>query len=118
MGLKRGLTVWVALLCFASNSAVASYRVYQLKIDYYSQKGKVTKTETVLATLDPNQYWAYHNLRRRATVKLKDTWYCPGDTSRRDYCKKPKSKKVPTRGPASTTEKRVGLPRNLQPVIP
>jgi len=87
------------LLCFsllfvASQSAHASYRVYQLKVQHYDAKGKPKKIEKVLSTLDSVQYENYHGGYRSTKVELLDTWFCPGDTSRKKYCPKPKDRSV------------------------
>ncbi len=96
--------------------AWAGYRVHQLKVTHYSPKGKVAATEKVLSTLDPYQYEHHHGGFRNMRVVMEDTWYCPGDTSRQEYCTKPKSS--PRRGPASTDPKRGEIPLNRQPIRP
>ncbi len=101
------------LFCFP---AAAGYRVHQLKITYYDFAGKPRQTETVLSSLDQLQYEHYHGGYRTMKVELVDTWYCPGDTSRRAYCDKPKI--AQTRGPASADPKALGIPYNRQPIIP
>ncbi len=96
--------------------AEASYRVYQLLVTEYNPAGRELFTRLELSTLDHTQWEFVHASYRSARVRLVDTWYCPGDTSRRSYCPKPKG--VKTRGPASTLDTRVGLPIGRQPVIP
>ena len=97
--------------------AAASYRVYQLKIEYYDAYGKLEKTDHVLSILDRLQYEHYYSGYRWSRVTMDDTWYCPGDTgNHREYCPRPKE---PVRGPASLAhESRVPLPLNRQPIIP
>ena len=71
----------------------------------------------LLSSLDHLQWEHVYGGYRWSKVELVDTWYCPGDTSRRAYCPKPTG--VKTRGPASTLDKRGGwLPYDRQPVIP
>jgi len=82
------------LLFIVSQSAKASYRVYQLKVQHYDAKGKPKKVEKVLSTLDSSQYENYHGGYRSTKVELLDTWFCPGDTSRKKYCPKPKERTV------------------------
>jgi hypothetical protein len=109
----------VFILCgvfFCPFSVQAAYRVYQLKIENYNSKGRVEGKEVIMTTLDPWQYEHYYGGYRWMTIKMVDTWYCPGDTSRREYCAKPK---VKNRAPASDVPgQRVELPYNLQPIIP
>ncbi len=96
--------------------AQASYRVYQLKVTEYDRAGRKLFARLELSSLDHVQWEHIHNGYGTAKVEFLDTWYCPGDTSRRHYCPKPKN--VKTRGPASTLEKRNAIPFNRQPVIP
>jgi hypothetical protein len=98
--------------------ALASYRVYELKLVHYNADGKVERVEMVLSNLDPFQYEHIYGFYRWTKVVMHDTWYCPGDTSNlRAYCKKPKVKN--DRYPASMDHpKRTELPFNYQPVIP
>lgn len=109
--LMKHLCLIATLVCLP---ALGSYRVHKLKITHLNLKGRPTRIETVVSSLDHLQYGSYHDLYGRAQVELVDTWYCPGDTSYRRYCPKPKD--WPTRGPASTEPKR--LPITRQPVIP
>ena len=78
----------LSLLCA---SCEASYRVYKLRVRHFDFQGKPTRVESVLSNLDPYQYAHYHGGYGVSKVELVDTWYCPGDTSRKEYCKKPKS---------------------------
>lgn len=108
----------VALILFLSSSlSFAAYRVYELKVEHYDNIGHLERTEKVLTNLDPLQYAAFLGGDGRMKVRMQDTWYCPGDTSRRAYCAKPK---VKSRMPASMQphDSRVPLPYNRQPVIP
>jgi len=106
----------VLLAALFGGRAEASYRVYQLLVTEYNPAGRELFSRLELSTLDHIQWEHVHSSYRSARVRLIDTWYCPGDTSRRPYCAKPKG--VKTRGPASTLDTRVGLPYNRQPVIP
>ena len=101
------------MLC---SSAFAGFRAHELKVVHYDVKGKATKTEVVVTTLDHLQYEHYHGGYGNLQVSLVDTWYCPGDTHGKPMCKKPKAE--PKRGPASTDPKRPGLPYGRQPYIP
>lgn len=106
----------VILLVLAAFQAHAAFRVYKHRVIHYDAFGNVVKKETVLSTLDHLQYEHYHGGYRWAHVELVDTWYCPGDTSRRHYCDPPKQR---NRVPASLErEKRIEIPYNHQPVIP
>lgn len=101
-----------------SVNAFASYRVYKLRVTQYDISTKKNITRVVTSTLDHLQYESYHAGYGRMKVDLVDTWYCPGDTSRKKYCDKPKEKDT-VRGPAAyNREKRTPLPYNRQPVIP
>jgi hypothetical protein len=105
------------LVLLLSVSAVASYRVYKLKVETFSVKGRLERVNVVMSTLDYLQYEHYYGGYGRMKVSLVDTWYCPGDTSRwREYCPKPY---WTDRFPASLDHpKRTAVPYNLQPVIP
>ena len=109
----------LVLAAFLALPSFASLRVYQLLVTHYDFAGKKKKEEKVLSLLDPVQFEHYHNGYRWDRVVLVDTWYCPGDTSRRVYCKKPKVLEAPVRGEAVDPRiKRSEIPYNLQPVIP
>lgn len=104
------------VLVLFSLSAQGAFRVYKHRVIHYDAFGNVVKKETVVTTLDYLQYEHYHSGYRWARVEMVDTWYCPGDTSRRKYCDPPKSQ---NRIPASLErDKRIELPYNRQPVIP
>lgn len=90
----------LVLLCVPAH---ASYRVFKLRLRHFDPKGKPIKTEVVTSSLDPNQYEHYHGGYRETKVELVDSWYCPGDTSRKKYCSKPS---YPDRYLASGEEKR------------
>ena len=109
------LSLW---LC---TSSFASYRVYLLKLEHYDAKKKLDRVQYVMSNLDPYQYENYYAGYRWTKVIMIDTWFCPGDTGHyRQYCDRPKVKEAKDRAPASDLfdPKRVGLPYNLQPVIP
>jgi hypothetical protein len=102
---------------FNSTSTFASYRVYQLRLRHFDQTAKKKMSEVVVTTMDSEQYQSFHGGSNLMKVEMLDTWYCPGDTSHKKYCKKPKE--PIDRGPASLDHpKRINLPLNLQPVIP
>lgn len=123
---------WIVLVVGVDTyQALAAYRVYELKITPYAAtaaKGKNSnarpksrpKSRKVLSTVDHLQWGALYAQTRGESVQLVDTWYCPGDTSRKGLCKKPKEKKRLVRDPAALSpydrEKRIPLGR--QPVIP
>lgn len=113
--IRRGV-LWV--LCLASPVALGSYRVYKLKLTYFSPDGTVAKEREEDSTLDAVQYEHYAGGYRNVRAEMLDTWYCPGDTSRRKLCVKQVPPTRPNRGPASNDAKRGDLPYNLQPVIP
>lgn len=77
------------VLYLVGEYAEASYRVFALRVSYFEPSGKLSRTKDVLSTLDPLQYEHYRGGYRSQKVELVDTWYCPGDTSRRRHCKKP-----------------------------
>lgn len=104
------------LLLLLAPVTEASYRVYKLRVTKYDNRGKALGRASVLSTLDHLQYEHYHGGFKNMRVELEDTWYCPGDTSRRELCKPLKG--TPKRGVASTDPKRNGLPYYRQPVIP
>jgi hypothetical protein len=104
----------ILILEFAQPSH-AAYRLYRLEVTYDVPGEKKPRVETVETNLDPYQWPDYHAEYLRARVRLLDTWYCPGDTSRHHLCPRPK---VNDRTPASTYPSRNRLPYNLQPVIP
>ena len=109
------------LLVFLPSLSHAAFRLYQLKVSYQDPQLKKEVTKTVMSTLDHLQYEHYHSGYGRMKVTLVDTWYCPGDTARKKYCKKPKEPKVPARDIASAYDKEKRkplLPYNLQPIIP
>ncbi|NBX68441.1 MAG: hypothetical protein EBR01_05695 [Proteobacteria bacterium] len=108
----------IFVLCvMISWTAQGSYRVYQLRVRHYDQTAKKKINRVVLTVMDPVQYLSFNGGPRTMKVDLQDTWYCPGDTSGKRYCKKPKE--PVDRGPASLDyPKRTKLPRNLQPVVP
>lgn len=87
------------LLFFLSLTSQAAYRVFQLKIISYDEKNRPKKQNKVLTTLDPYQYENYHGGFGRMKVEMIDTWFCPGDTHAKTYCKKPIEKDL-QRGPA------------------
>lgn len=91
---------WV---CFCGGAqAWAAYRVYKLEVNAFDERNRPLKKQTVLSTLDPLQYENYHGGYGRAVIKLVDSWFCPGDTSRQGYCSKPKDRKA-LREPAGLT---------------
>ncbi|MCB0418374.1 MAG: hypothetical protein KDD39_12035 [Bdellovibrionales bacterium] len=111
---------WLSLIAFVFGgiSAEAAYRVFQLNITYYDNYGRPTgHKREVLSTLDPLQYEHYYAGYRRMEVRMTGTWYCPGDTRRRDFCDRPK---VRERAPSSlrNSPNRVELPYERQPIIP
>ena len=108
------MRVLILILLITSLPAHAAYRLYKLRVTHHDENGKPKKKETVTSTLDPYQYEHYHAGYRWMRVDLLDTWYCPGDTSRKKPCAKPRE---PSRLPASM-EREKRLPINRQPVIP
>lgn len=108
-GLALIICVFICMPCFAS------YRVYKLKILHYNAFGQIKRSEVVLSHLDAFQYEHYYAGYRWDKVILLDTWYCPGDTSRKKYCSKPKVSEVSY---VDEKEKRIELPYSRAPVIP
>ncbi len=82
----------VLMLCIVSVEVWGSYRVHQLKVTYAKTKVNKVRSETVLSILDHVQYQNYHGGYKIQSIQLLDHWYCPGDTSRHQFCKKPKVK--------------------------
>jgi len=90
---------FIFLSLLFSLSASAAYRVYQLKVIFFDEKNKPREPNKILTTLDPYQYEHYHSGYNRLKIELIDTWFCPGDTHAKSFCKKPKNKLL-QRGPA------------------
>lgn len=117
---KTSFAVWVTLgfALLGQTPIWAAYRVYQLKVVHYDEKNRPSQRGMVVTNLDPYQYEHYQGEFGRIRIQMVDTWYCPGDTSRQAYCKKPKEK-ILQRGPAGLfAPKREALPYKLAPVIP
>ncbi len=113
----HSFVVFIFGLFFFCSIGQGSYRVYQLRLRHYDQVGKKRINRVVLTLMDPIQYESFNGGPRVMSVELLDTWYCPGDTSRKKYCKRPKE--PVERAPASLDHpKRIKLPYSLQPVIP
>lgn len=107
----------IMTLALLGTNAHASYRVYQLRLRHYDQTGKKKINRTVLTLMDPKQYASFHGGPYVMGIEMLDTWYCAGDTSHKQYCKKPKD--PVERAPASFDHpKRSKIPYNYQPVIP
>lgn len=110
------MRLFTILMFLIPVSLFAGFRVYQLKVDYYDPSGRKERSEVVLSQLDHLQYEHWHGGYGNSLVTYIDSWYCPGDTSRKVYCDKPREKDI-VRGPAAyDREKR--MPLNRQPVIP
>lgn len=112
-------SAYLLVVCCSIFSVVAegSYRVYQLRLRHYDQVGKKKINRVLLTSMDPMQYQSFHKGPLAMQVEMLDTWYCPGDTSLKKYCNKPKE--PIDRGPASLDHpKRNKIPFNFQPVIP
>jgi hypothetical protein len=96
---KKTIIKWMILLitvlCVESKAA---YRVYQLEVTALDERKKPQKKQVVLSILNQFQYENYHGYGTMRVV-LVDSWFCPGDTSKEEYCKKPKNKAL-QRGPA------------------
>ncbi|NDC24825.1 MAG: hypothetical protein EB078_07435 [Proteobacteria bacterium] len=97
--------------------ARGAYRLFKLKVTSFDERNRRQKQEVVLSTLDHHQYENYYAGYGRTLVQLIDTWYCPGDTSGKKYCDKPKEMRL-QRGPAGIFAPKRDLPLNQQPVIP
>lgn len=108
---------WLILFSLSCVSAHAGYRVHKLALTHYDNQGRPVRQEEVLSTLDHLQYEHYYSGYRNLRAVLIDTWYCPGDTSRKAFCPNP-AETQPKRGIASTNPKRGELPIGRQPVIP
>lgn len=122
LNLNKNLTTLLLILAGIAlgwaSPLFAAYRVYQLKVIHYDERNRPSSKGTVITNLDPYQYEHYQGEFGRMRVEMVDTWYCPGDTSRQAYCKKPKDRNL-QRGPAGLfAPKRESLPYRLAPVIP
>ena len=106
---------FILLLLVACTTSHASYRAYKLKVIHYTAFGKISHTELVTSILDPYQYEHYHSGYRWDRIEMVDTWYCPGDTSRKPICNKPRVREVDY---TAEKDRRVALPYTRQPVIP
>lgn len=118
--LQKRTSFWFLTLFVLGFSQLGygAYRVYKLRVVSYNERNRPSTQTAVLTTLDPNQYQNYYSGYGRMDIKLVDTWYCPGDTSFKGYCLKPKDRRL-QRGLASEfAPKRDALPFKLQPVIP
>ena len=119
--MKRWGSVLSLFLCLESSAA---YRAYKLKVTFFEPTLKRNITQTVVSTLDHLQYENYHSGYGTQTVDLIDTWYCPGDTRRKEICKKPHVPSPPARdlashpGAAYDKAKRAEIDYNRQPIIP
>ncbi len=107
---------------FLSLSALAEYRVFQLKI-YKEAKSNSQDTSRVpqaqpgvpsqgqpadlpqeegvkifLSNMDPQQYVGYYPLEKDEKIKYIATWMCRGRTNGKDYCQDPRLKTVNTQG--------------------
>ena len=87
---KRPSQLLIAVAIGWSSYASAAYRVFKLEVRSFDERNRPLKKQVVLSNLDPNQYENYHGGYGKTEVKLLDTWFCPGDTSRHAYCPKPK----------------------------
>lgn len=100
----------VILISLLSLSALAEYRVFQLKI-YKETKATdpvVTRepqalpqeegVKIFLSNLDPEQYVGYYPLEKDEKIKYIATWMCRGRTNGKDYCQDPRLKTVNPEG--------------------
>ncbi|NBT58417.1 hypothetical protein EBT16_06500 [bacterium] len=119
--LRKPISFWaiaLAILVVPQLTCWGAYRVYKLKVVSFNERNRPTTQSAILTTLDPNQYEHYHSGYGRMVVKLVDTWYCPGDTSHKKFCKKPKERTLQRGLAGELSPKRENLPMNMQPVIP
>lgn len=107
------------VVCFGliGRPAWAAYRLYKLQVTSYDERNQPKKQAVVLSTLDNFQYENYTGGFGRTEVKLLDSWYCPGDTSGKKFCDKPKDKLL-QRGPAGLFAPKRDLSLTRQPVVP
>lgn len=71
MKFRRSLSIFAILLA-ASIPARAEYRAFRLAIE----DKKNGTARTVVTTLDPNQYGAYHYLKSGEVARIEKTWMC------------------------------------------
>lgn len=92
---KTGALITFCALIFlgANEFACAEYRAFQLRIVGASS------TQTVVSTLDPNQYADFHLAGQWDNVLLEKTWMCYGRTNGLPTCSPPDEGEVPSQAP-------------------
>ena len=79
----------ILILLMLSNTAMAEYRAYQ-----YIVKSKIKNSSQILnskstiisSTLSPVSFIAYNGGTNIIEIDLINTWYCPGNTSKKKIC--------------------------------
>ena len=72
--------------------AMAQYRVFQYSVRTTLPKPFDQNSYTVISTLDPVSYLAYHGGRNSLELNILRTWTCPGYTGGLEICDSPEEK--------------------------
>lgn len=73
-----------------SNLAFAEYRVYQYSVRTVLEKPQDNQSYTVVSTLNPVAYQAYHGGADSINLDIVRTWTCAGHTGNgKDICESP-----------------------------
>ena len=69
----------------------AEYRAYQYLVRgvKIQPDQKSSLSNIVISTLDPVSYVSYHGGNRSTSVKLLNSWVCPGNTAKEKTCQPP-----------------------------
>lgn len=88
--MTRPLLLIFTLLAVFSNTAFAEYRVYQYSVRTVLEKLQDNQSYTVVSTLNPVAYQAYHGGADSIEINLVRTWTCAGYTGNGiDLCESP-----------------------------
>ena len=86
----------LALLLMLPLSAMSEYRAYQyLVVSKPEEQTQLTKSKSVVinSSLNPISYMTYHGGEKIVRIQLLNSWYCPGNTSKKEICPAPKLRK-------------------------
>lgn len=77
------------MLLLMLTRAEATYRVYQYSIKATNPYNFDPRNYTVISTLDPVSYLAYHGSRESMQIDLLRSWMCQGYTGKKKTCLPP-----------------------------